>query len=170
MKPDCLNPYSASKVASESFCKIFYKLYNLKTICLRYFNVYGNRQPIKGQYAPVIGLFFRQFEEGKEMTIVGDGLQSRDFTHVNDVVAANILSAECDNTGAFGEVFNVGTGESYSIIDIAGYIGGKIMHIPFRAGEARHSLADNTKIKTYLDWQPEHNLKDYIKQKLKNGT
>ena len=169
MRPDCLNPYSASKVASESFCKIYYKLHDLKTICLRYFNVYGDRQPVKGQYAPVIGLFLKQFKEKREMTIVGDGLQSRDFTHVKDVVAANILAAKCNNKGAFGEVFNVGTGEAYGVGEIAQIIGGKTINIPFRPGEARHSLADNTKIKEYLGWKPKYKLKEYIKQELKNG-
>ena len=162
MKPDCLNPYSATKVAAENFCKIYYNLYKVKTVVLRYFNVYGERQPVKGRYAPVIGLFLRQKKMGKALTIIGDGKQTRDFTHVKDVVKANILAAECQNEKSFGEVFNIGSGQNYSILEIARKIGGKIMLTSPRPGEARDSLADNNKAKEILGWEPEHNLMDYI--------
>ena len=82
MPNDCLNPYSITKVAGEELCKMYTKLFGFKTITLRYFNVYGDRQPLKGQYAPVIGLFLKQKEQGKKMTVVGDGLQTRDFTNI----------------------------------------------------------------------------------------
>ena len=88
---DCLNPYSVSKVAGEKLCKMYTELFGLKTIIFRYFNVYGERSPIRGQYAPVIGIFLRQKRDGESLTIVGDGEQRRDFTHVSDVVQANIL-------------------------------------------------------------------------------
>ena len=92
MPPDCLNPYSVSKVAAENMCKMYSDLFDLNIVNLRYFNVYGDRQPVKGQYAPVVGLFLEQFKRGEAFTIVGDGEQRRDFTHVNDVVRANTVS------------------------------------------------------------------------------
>ena len=92
---DCLNPYSVSKVSGDKIMKMYYDLYGLETISLRYFNVYGKNHPTKGQYAPVIGLFLRQKENGEPLTIVGDGLQRRDFTNIKDVVNANIMSMEC---------------------------------------------------------------------------
>ena len=86
MPKDCLNPYSVTKCGGEDLCQMYYSLYGLKTITLRYFNVYGERQPVRGEYAPVIGLFLRQYLADKEMTIVGDGSQRRDFTYIKDVV------------------------------------------------------------------------------------
>ena len=90
---DCLNPYSISKVNGEKLCKMYTDLFNLDTVIFRYFNVYGERQPIRGQYAPVIGIFLRQLEVGQSLTIVGDGEQRRDFTYVKDIVNANIMAA-----------------------------------------------------------------------------
>ena len=91
---DCLNPYSVSKVAGEKLCKMYTQLYGLPTVAFRYFNVYGERQPLRGQYAPVIGIFLRQKAAGEKLTIVGDGNQRRDFTHVSDVVRANIMDLQ----------------------------------------------------------------------------
>jgi UDP-glucose 4-epimerase len=93
---DCLNPYSVSKVSGEKICKMYYSLFSLETVVLRYFNVYGDREPTRGQYAPVIGIFKRQKLAGENLTVVGDGEQRRDFTNVLDVVEANILSATKD--------------------------------------------------------------------------
>tara|TARA_B100000214_G_scaffold361587_1_gene325147 strand:- start:1526 stop:2428 length:903 start_codon:yes stop_codon:yes gene_type:complete len=163
MSKDCLTPYSVSKTAGEELCKVYYKIYGLETIILRYFNVYGNREPVKGHYAPVVGLFLRQKKEGKPFTIVGDGMQSRDFTHIDDVLNANILSATTENKKAFGEVFNIGTGDGYTILWIAHALGGKIEHIPERLGEAKHTLADNYKARDILNWKPTKTLKSYIK-------
>jgi UDP-glucose 4-epimerase len=163
MPKDCLTPYSVSKTGGEELCKVYYKIYGLETIILRYFNVYGERQPIKGHYAPVIGLFLRQKKEGKPMTIVGDGLQKRDFTHIDDAVMANILASTTDNKDAFGETFNIGTGTSYAILDVASMIGGEISHIPERLGEARDTEADNCKARDILGWKPTKSLQNYIK-------
>ena len=123
MPNDCLNPYSVTKVSGEGLCNMYNKLYGLKTIIFRYFNVYGERQPIKGQYAPVVGIFLRQFDAGEPLTIVGDGLQRRDFTYVQDVVDANILASETDNDDVFGQTINIGVGRNHSILDIAKMIG-----------------------------------------------
>ena len=102
---DCLNPYSVSKVNGEKLCKMYTDLFGLPTVIFRYFNVYGERQPLRGQYAPVIGIFLRQMAAGEPLTIVGDGEQRRDFTYVGDVVNANIMSAISNpNLEAFGQV------------------------------------------------------------------
>ena len=104
------------KVAEE-LCKMYSSLFGLNTVIFRYFNVYGERQPIKGQYAPVVGIFQRQVANKEPMTIVGDGLQRRDFTHVSDVVRANILASKSDNSDIFGEVINIGTGTNINMIE-----------------------------------------------------
>ena len=163
MPKDCLTPYSVSKTAGEELCRVYYKIYGLETIILRYFNVYGNREPIKGPYAPVVGLFVRQKREGKPFTIVGDGQQTRDFTHIDDAVAANVLSATTQNKKALGEIFNIGTGQSHSILWIAHTIGGDFTYLPARSGEARHTLADNYKAREILGWKPKKGLKTYLK-------
>jgi UDP-glucose 4-epimerase len=165
MEVDCLNPYSASKVAGENLCKMYTSLYNLETIIFRYFNVYGERQPLKGSYAPVVGIFDRQSSNGEPMTVVGDGLQTRDFTYVRDVVQANMLAAESSNKDIIGEIFNVGSGVNYSVLDIANLIGGKHVFIPEREGEARETLADISKIKNLLNFKPNTELEDWIKTK-----
>lgn len=163
---DCLNPYSVSKVAGEEIAAIYRKLYGLKTISLRYFNVYGTREPLRGPYAPVIGLFLRQFRQNLPLTVVGDGMQRRDFTHIEDVINANLLAAFNDlSDDAFGQTYNVGSGTNYSMIEIADIIGAsEIEFIPTRPGEARETLADIAKIKEMLGWQPEQNLYKYLQQ------
>ena len=166
MKTDCLNPYSASKLAGEGLCKVYCSLYDIPTVIFRYFNVYGDRQPLKGQYAPVVGLFMEMKKHGESMSIVGDGLQRRDFTHVSDVVEANILAATTNNENVFGEVFNVGTGTNHSVLELAQIIEGEYHHIPKRLGEAQVTLADITKIKQELAWKPTVYIDDWLKGKL----
>ena len=160
---DCLNPYSVSKVNGEKLCKMYTNLYGLPTICFRYFNVYGERQPLRGQYAPVIGIFLRQHAAGEPLTIVGDGNQRRDFTYVGDVVNANVISAISNiDSGAFGEVYNIGTGTNYSINQIARMISNNTVNIAPRSGEARVSLANNRKICKTFGWEPKMKLEDWI--------
>ena len=152
---DCLNPYSVSKVAGEKLCKMYTQLYGLPTVAFRYFNVYGERQPLRGQYAPVIGIFLRQKAAGEKLTIVGDGNQRRDFTHVSDVVRANIMAATKEvDPEAFGQVYNIGTGTNYSINEIAQMIDWPTTNIAPRPSEARISLANNQKMRTTFDWSP----------------
>jgi UDP-glucose 4-epimerase len=161
---DCLNPYSVSKVAGEKICKMYNDLYGLKTIFFRYFNVYGERQPLIGQYAPVVGLFLEQKKKCEPLTIVGDGEQRRDFTHVSDVVQANILAATKDIDDEFyGELYNVGNGINYSINEIANAISENQINIPARIGESRTTLANNGKLRTIFGWRPQVNLMDWIK-------
>lgn len=160
---DCLNPYSVSKVNGEKLCKIYTDLFGLKTVILRYFNVYGNRHPLKGQYAPVIGIFMRQKNCNEPLTIVGDGEQRRDFTNVFDVVEANIKVATFDvDETYYGQVYNVGTGINHSINEVASLISDNQTHIPSRIGESRVTLADNNKIKNVFGWQPRIKLEDWI--------
>ena len=161
---DCLNPYSVSKISGEKLCSMYTKLFGLKTIMFRYFNVYGERQPLKGQYAPVVGIFLRQRSEGNSLTIIGDGEQRRDFTHVSDVVNANILAATVDvEDYYYGQLYNVGPGKNYSINEIANVISDNQINIEPRIGEARETLANNSKIKSVFGWYPKVNLIDWIK-------
>jgi UDP-glucose 4-epimerase len=157
---DPLTPYSAAKVFGENLARVYYSLYGLQTISLRYFNVYGDRQPLKGQYAPVIGLFLKQHEERKPLTVVGDGSQRRDFTHISDVVQANIIASELD-TG-FGEVYNIGYGSNYSILDIANMISNDVKFIPSRIGEVQETLASNQKFKDLTGWMPKVSLMEWL--------
>ena len=157
---DPLTPYSTAKVFGENLARVYYNLYGLETISLRYFNVYGDRQPLKGQYAPVIGLFLKQYHEGKALTVVGDGSQRRDFTHISDVVEANILASEV--THGFGEVYNIGYGSNYSIIDIANMISNDVKFIPSRIGEVQETLASNEKFKGLTGWMPKVALIEWL--------
>ena len=159
---DCLNPYSASKIAGEKFCKMYTDLYGLETVTLRYFNVFGERSPARGQYAPVIGIFQRQRDAGESLTIVGDGSQRRDFIHVKDVSRANYLAATVPLKGHEGEVFNVGSANPYSIQQIADSISDKQTYIPKRSGEMETTFADITKIGEVMEWKPEIDVIDWI--------
>lgn len=160
---DCLNPYSVSKVAGEKLCKMYTDLYGLPTVIFRYFNVYGERAPRKGQYAPVTGIFLRQLAAGESLTVVGDGEQRRDFVYVGDVANANIMAAISNpDPEAFGQVYNVGTGKNYSILEIAKQISDDITHITLRVGEARTSLANVNKIKNTFGWEPKMKIEDWI--------
>jgi len=163
MRTDCLNPYSISKLAGEDMCKIYTSLYELETISLRYFNVYGDREPIKGHYAPVIGLFLKQRDNDEQLTIVGDGKQRRDFTHIDDVVLANIKAMFTKNKIAIGKVINIGTGVNYSILEIAKAISADYKFIPKRQGEAQETLANIKMAERLLRWKPKKNLMNYIK-------
>jgi len=165
MPDDCLNPYSVTKVSGEKLCKMYTDLFGLETVVFRYFNIYGERHPIRGQYAPVLGIFLRQKSAGEELTIVGDGSQTRDFTHVSDVVNANILAAALQNKKPVGEVINIGTGTNNSIKQIAEMVGGRHVFIPARSGEAQDTLANICKAKELLGWEPRVRVEDWIKAK-----
>ena len=165
MVEDCLNVYSVSKVTAEKICTLYTKLYGLDTVIFRYFNVYGDREPIRGPYALVVGKFLNQFRSGESLTIVPDGTQRRDFTHIDDVVTANMLAMTVDHS-RYGEVFNIGSGVNYSVLEIAAMISNDTVMIEPRVGEAYITLADNTKAKDVLGWIPTKNIKDYIEEKV----
>ena len=160
---DCLNPYSASKAAGEKFCKMYTDLYGLETVVLRYFNVFGDRSPTRGQYAPVIGIFQRQKDAGQALTIVGDGSQRRDFVHVKDVARANYMAATLPVDDHLGQVFNVGSGTCYTIQQIANAISLNQTYIPERKGEMDTTFADITKIEKVIGWKPEIDVLDWLK-------
>ena len=162
---DCLNPYSASKVAAEKFCKMYSDLYGLETVVLRYFNVFGERSPRRGQYAPVIGIFDRQRLSGEALTIVGDGTQRRDLIYVGDVAKANLIAAEATlDKKYFGQVFNIGSGINYSVQEIADAISDNQTYIPKREGEMETTWSNIEKASEILGWKPEVDVLEWIKK------
>ena len=165
MEPQPLSPYAVTKLAGEQLCKVYSNLYGLETASLRYFNVYGPREHEFGQYTTVVKKFLQQKANDEFLTIVGDGEQRRDFTHVYDIVEANIAAMNYQGE-LKGEIFNIGAGHNYSINEIAQMISNKYQYLPERPGEPRETLADNTKAKTLLGWQPTHSLEDYIANSL----
>jgi UDP-glucose 4-epimerase len=162
---DCLNPYSVSKVNGEKLCSMYTSLFGLETVIFRYFNAYGNRQPIRGQYAPVMGIFGRQKSEGVPLTVVGDGEQKRDFVNVLDIVEANVLAASADiSSEQIGTVFNIGSGTNYSINEIAKMYNHVTINIPPRIGEMKETLANTQKAQSILGWKSTVSLPDWISQ------
>lgn len=159
---DCLNPYSVSKIAGEKLCKMYTDLYGLETVSLRYFNVFGDRSPTVGQYAPVIGIFQRQAECGDALTIIGDGSQRRDFVHVQDVARANYLASLAPIYHMLGFVYNVGSGKNYSIQEIANAISDNQVYLPERTGEATTTLANIDRMVEVIGWKPEIDVMDWI--------
>lgn len=156
MEPRPIIPYAIQKRVGEQYCQMFSRFYGLQTFSLRYFNVYGPRQTTEsdGPYATVIGIFLEERQKGKPMSIVPDGKQRRDFTHVRDVARANILAAESSRVGK-GEIINIGSGKNFGILEAAQLIGGPWEFIEPRQGEVRETLADIKKAKEFLGWEPE---------------
>jgi len=165
MENDNLNPYAVTKLAAEDFCMMYWKTFQTETVALRYFNVYGHRMPSVGQYAPALAIFMKQRDEGNPLTVVGDGLQTRDFVHVSDVVKANIAVAEAPSDAVCGQAFNVGTGKSMTILDIAKLISSNITHIPPRPGESKDTLCDYSKLNAAVGWEPQVKLSSWLKGK-----
>ena len=163
-KNDCLTPYSATKVLAENLCKIYNDNYYVETITLRYFNVYGERQPGSGEYATVIGKFFDQKQKGLPLTVYG-GAQKRDFTHISDITNANILAMSAElNRHDTGQIYNIGTGKSFSILEVCGMISDTYEILPPRRGEAIATQADISRAKKVLGWCPKVELYDWIKK------
>ena len=154
------SPYGLQKYIGELYCRVFSDVYGLSTVSLRYFNVYGSGASTEGAYALVIAKFLKQRSLGEPMTITGDGKQTRDFTHVHDVVRANILAANSERVGK-GEVINIGAGKNASVLHIAKLIGGPVTHIAARL-EPHDTLADNSLAKKLLGWEPGVSLEDGI--------
>ena len=155
-----LSPYGLQKLIGEQYCKVFAICYGLETVCLRYFNVFGERQSLDGAYCLVMGIFANQKLQGKPMTIVGDGEQRRDFTYVGDIVRANILASKSDRVG-YGEVINIGNGDNRSVNQLADLIGGPREYIESRL-EPKQTLADNKKALDLLGWSPTVTLEEWV--------
>lgn len=157
MPSNPLSPYATSKLAGEFYCRNFYKIYGLETVCLRYFNVFGPKQDPKSFYSAVIPKFIYAYLEGNAPSINGDGEQSRDFTFIDNVVSANLLA--CRAPKATGEVINIACGKRYTVNELAAKIGNILeLHMdpeysPVRPGDVKHSLADISKAKSLLSYK-----------------
>jgi UDP-glucose 4-epimerase len=162
MIPNPLSPYALQKLVGEQYVRLFHRLYGLGALCLRYFSVYGPRMDLEGAYATVIGAFLRARREGKPLTIRGDGAQTRDFTHVRDVVRANLAAMDCALDD--GRPLNVGHGRALSVNQIAELIGGPRVSVPPRPGEPRDTLADLARIRAALGWSPEVDTADGVRE------
>ena len=153
-----LNPYAFAKWTGEETLKMYSEVYNISTVSARFFNVYGDRHPTEGTYATIIGIFERQYSNGKSLTITGDGEQRRDFTHVYDICDGLICLSKHTHTG---EVYNLGTGTNYSINEIAAMFSDDTTYIPARPGEARITLADISATQNF-GYQPKQNITNYV--------
>lgn len=148
-----LAPYALHKYIGEHYCRLFSELYNLETVSLIYFNIYGPFCDPNGAYALVIGKFLDQKRRGEPMTIRADGEMYRDYTHVSDAVRANILAMTKDTVGK-GETINIGNSNPYSVNEIAELIGGPTTNVPPLPGEMKYIKADITRAKELLGWEP----------------
>ena len=154
------SPYGLQKYIGELSCRLWSEVYGLPTVSLRYFNVYGLNFDPNGPYALVIGKFLLQKSKGEPLTITGDGTHTRDFTNVRDIVHANMLAMESDKVEK-GEVINIGAGRNVSVNEVAAMIGGPVVHVEPRL-EPAHTLADITRAKKLLGWEPTVKLEDGI--------
>lgn len=160
MKPTPKSPYGMHKWMLEIMCGMWSELYGLQTVALRYFNVYGSLMDPNGAYALAIPKFFKQRIEGKPITIWGDGSHTRDYTHVRDVVRANLLATESVQIGK-GEVINIGAGHNVSVLELAKLLGGPVVHEAERL-EPKDALADISFAKKLLGWEPQVTLEEGI--------
>ncbi len=160
MAANPVNPYGLQKYVGELFTKLWSETYGIETVSLRYFNVYGPGMDPNGAYALAAGKFALARKNNEPITIFGDGTVTRDFTHVSDVVNANMLAIDSPNVGK-GEVINIGAGRNVSIKALADMFGGEVVYGPPRI-EAHDSLADNSKAKKLLGWEPTIRLEDGI--------
>ena len=157
--PDPISPYAVAKLAAERFCTSFSRVYALESVSLRYFNVFGPRQDPASQYAAVVPRFIRAIAAGEPVTIYGDGEQSRDFTYVDNIVSANLLSA--DAAAAHGEILNVATGGSITVNALADAIGNLLgrpvekIYEPARKADVRASWADLEEARRVLGYEPQ---------------
>jgi UDP-glucose 4-epimerase len=160
MKPDPISPYAVAKLASEQYMISFYRCYQLETVCLRYFNIFGPRQDPSSQYSGVLAKFITQMLRGEQPTIFGDGEQSRDFTYIDNAVSANLLACRAPAEKAAGQVFNIATGrrvtlnETFRLLQGLTSYSGQPHYGPERGGDIKHSLADISKAAAGLGYKP----------------
>jgi UDP-N-acetylglucosamine 4-epimerase len=174
-----LSPYAASKAVGEMYAKVFGQLYDIETIGLRYFNVFGSNQDPEGAYAAAIPRFIKAMVYGAPVTVHGDGQQSRDFTYIENVIQANQLAAVTENPDALNQAYNIAYGEQYSIEYLIGELEEllrelspelpkvKITAIPERPGDIKHSLADITKARELLGYDPKYSLANGLKEAIR---
>ncbi len=168
MMPNPLSPYGAQKLFAEMYCQVFTKAYGLETVALRYFNVFGPRQDATSQYSGVLALFIPAVLQDRRPTIFGDGLQSRDFTYVQNVVEANLLA--CTAPGVAGEVFNVACGDRITVNSMLQQINKitgkdvKPIYADPRAGDIKHSQADITKAQQKLAYKPQITFEEGLRR------
>ena len=169
MTPAPLSPYAVSKLSGEYYCRIFHALYGVETVSLRYFNVFGPRQDPNSQYAAVIPNFIAAATSGKPPMVHGDGLQSRDFTYIENAVEANLKACEAPS-GAAGRAFNIACGTKTTLLDLLraleGVIGESIRpaHGPARQGDVKHSLADIGQARQHLSYDPRIDLEEGLRR------
>ena len=171
-----LSPYAVTKLVNELYAKVFETSYSFPSIGLRYFNIFGRRQAVDSAYAAVIPKWIGETLRGERVTINGDGETSRDFTFIDNVIQANILSAVSTNIEAIGQVYNIAVGERTSLLEMYNFISKNIklnldtikilepIFADFRPGDIRHSLADITKAKNLLGYKPTHDVEQGIKE------
>jgi len=171
MTPHPQSPYALTKLVGEYYCHIFHQIYDLPTICLRYFNVYGPRQDADSPYAAVIPIFITRVSQDKPPIIYGDGEQTRDFTFVKDVIQANIIGAESDACG----IFNIGRGENSTINDLAKTVTRiiekdlKPEYQPPRPGDVKHSLGDISRARA-IGYEPQYSFDNGLKETIRRLT
>src|ERR1700690_2189890 len=170
MTPNPISPYAVAKLASELYMISFFRCYGLETVCLRYFNIFGPRQNPSSPSSGVLAKFITQMLAGEQPTIFGDGLQSRDFTYIDNTVSANLLAAKAPAAEAAGHVFNVATGERYDLNQtfqllkkITGYKG-EVKYAEDRAGDVKHSLADLSRTEKALGYKPLVNFEEGLRR------
>jgi UDP-N-acetylglucosamine 4-epimerase len=174
-----LSPYAITKYTNELYADVFSKTYGLETIGLRYFNVFGRKQDPKGAYAAVIPKFVSQLMKGESPTINGDGSYSRDFTYIDNVIQANLLSLVTTNEKAINTIYNVAYGDRNTLNDLMGYLKKylseydskistvEVIYGPYRAGDIPHSHASVDKAKKLLNYNPQFSLQNGLKESVK---
>ena len=166
--PKPISPYSASKLSAEHYCYVFSKLYKLPVIILRYFNVFGPRQPLETKYAMAIPKFITRMLKNQSPPVHDDGRQSRDFTYVSDIVKANLLAVKAEAVD--GELFNIASGRRYTVLELIKYLNTlldkniKPQFVPSRIGDVRHTQADISKAENLLGYKPSVSFKKGLKK------
>ena len=157
------NPYTFSKWQREELCKMYERIYGLNVTICRFYNVYGEHMATEGEYKLALSIFLEQYQNGKPLTITGDGEQRRDFTHVDDIVDAMMRVVYCNK---WGSVYELGRGKNHSINEVAEMFGGERVYIDEIPGETRNTLCKSELARKKLKWEPKINLKDWIKEQL----
>lgn len=174
-----MSPYAVTKHANELYASVFSNNYGIETIGLRYFNVFGKKQDPKGEYSAVIPKFINKFISQESPVIYGDGKTTRDFTYIENVIQANILSMMSNNSQALNEVYNIASGGRFTLLELINYLKEyllelniktedvKIIHEDFRNGDINHSYANIDKAKKLLNYSPKYSFQDGLKQAVK---